>query len=55
MSREFEIGKGKNVKVEKNKVKTSTVEEGTECRLMIESKIEIVAGDTLESFTTVHK
>ena len=55
MRRDFEIGKGRIVNLEKNKVKTSVVEEGAECGLMIESKIEIVAGDTLESFTTVQK
>ena len=55
MRRDFEIGKGKIVNLEKNKVKTSVVEEGSECGLMIESKIEIVAGDTIESFTTVQK
>ncbi len=55
MRRDFEIGKGKIVNLEKNKVKTSTVEEGVEFGMMIESKIEIVAGDIIESFTTVQK
>lgn len=55
MRRDFEIGKGKIVNLEKSKVKTSTVEEGSEFGTMIESKIEIVAGDTIECFTIVQK
>lgn len=55
MRRDFEIGKGKIVNLEKSKVKTSTVEEGAEFGMMLESKIEIVAGDIIESFTTVQK
>ncbi len=51
MRREFEIGRGKIVNLEKSKVKTSTVEEGSEFGMMIESKIEIAAGDVLESTT----
>jgi translation initiation factor IF-2 len=55
MRRDFEIGKGKIINLEKSKVKTNTVAEGEEFGMMIESKIEITAGDVLESFTTVHK
>lgn len=55
MRREFEIGRGKIVNLEKNKVKTSTVEEGTEFGMMIESKMEIVAGDVIESFAITQK
>jgi translation initiation factor IF-2 len=55
MRRDFEIGRGKIVNLEKGKVKVSAVEEGDEFGMMIESKIEIVAGDTIESFTTVQK
>ncbi len=55
MRREFEIGRGKIVNLEKSKTKTSTVEEGTEFGMMIESKIEIVSGDILESFTMIQK
>jgi translation initiation factor IF-2 len=39
MRREFEIGRGKIVNLEKGKVKTSIVEEGLEFGMMIESKI----------------
>ena len=55
MRREFEIGRGKIVNLEKSKTKTSTVEEGTEFGMMIESKIEVVAGDILESFSITQK
>ena len=53
--RDFEIGRGKIVNLEKGKVKTSVVEEGLEFGMMIESKIEIVSGDTLESFSIIQK
>ncbi len=55
MRRDFEIGRGKIVNLEKSKVKTSSVEEGTEFGMMIESKIEIVAGDVLEAFAITQK
>ena len=55
LRREFEIGSGKIVNLEKNKTKTSLVEEGSEFGMMIESKIEIVAGDIIESFTITKK
>ena len=55
MRREFEIGRVKIVNLEKNKIKTNTVEEGAEFGMMIESKIEVVAGDVLESFSITQK
>ncbi|MFA6301182.1 MAG: translation initiation factor IF-2 [Candidatus Paceibacterota bacterium] len=55
MRRDFEIGRGKIVNLEKNKAKTSVVEEGTEFGMMLESKIEIVAGDIIESFLIIQK
>jgi len=55
MRREFEIGRGKIVNLEKGKVKVSEVTEGTEFGMMIESKIEIVAGDIIESFSITQK
>jgi translation initiation factor IF-2 len=55
MRRDFEIGRGRVVNLEKNKVKTREVEEGSEFGMMIESKIEIVGGDIIESFNIVHK
>ncbi|KKR39270.1 MAG: Translation initiation factor IF-2 protein [Parcubacteria group bacterium GW2011_GWC1_40_11] len=55
MRRDFEIGRGKIVNLEKGKVKTSTVEEDAEFGMMIESKIEIVQGDVVELFSVEHK
>ncbi|MFA5791506.1 MAG: translation initiation factor IF-2 [Candidatus Paceibacterota bacterium] len=55
MRREYEIGRGKIVNLEKNKTKTSEVREGAEFGMMIESKIEIVSGDIIESFSIIQK
>src|ERR1035437_6169052 len=44
MRREFEIGHGKIVNLEKSKAKVGIVEEGAEFGMMLESKIEVVAG-----------
>ena len=55
MRREFEIGRGKIVNLEKGKVKTSSVEEGAEFGMMVESKIEIVSGDVIEMFSIAQK
>lgn len=55
MRRDNEIGKGKLVNLEKGKNKTSSVEEGAEFGMMIESKLEIVAGDVIETFSIVQK
>ncbi len=53
--REFEIGRGKIVNLEKSKVKTREIEEGAEFGMMIESKIEIAPGDMIESFSIIQK
>ena len=55
MRREFEIGHGKIINLEKGKVKTSAVEEGSEFGMMIESKIEIAPGDIIELFSIAQK
>jgi translation initiation factor IF-2 len=55
MRRDFEIGRGKIVNLESGKVKTSMIPEGTEFGMMVESKIEIVSGDVLESFSIMQK
>jgi translation initiation factor IF-2 len=55
MRRDFEIGRGKIVNLEKGKVKTSIVEEGAEFGMMVESKMEIVSGDVLEMFSIAQK
>ena len=53
--RDFEIGRAKIVNLEKGKVKTSSVIEGDEFGMMIESKIEVAPGDVLESFAITQK
>jgi len=55
MRRDFEIGRGKIVNLEKAKTKVKEVEEGTEFGMMLESKIEIVEGDIIESFNITQK
>jgi translation initiation factor IF-2 len=55
LRRDFEIGRGRIVNLEKGKTKVSTVEEGSEFGMMIESKIEIVEGDIIESFNITQK
>ena len=55
MRREFEIGRGKIVNLEKAKTKVKEVEEGAEFGMMIESKIEIAEGDIIESFNITQK
>ncbi|MEK7088794.1 MAG: translation initiation factor IF-2 [Patescibacteria group bacterium] len=55
MRREFEIGRGRIVNLEKGKIKVREVEEGVEFGTMIESKTEIVEGDIIESFNITQK
>lgn len=55
LRRDFEIGTGRIINLEKGKTKTSEVEEGTEFGMMIESKIEVVQGDIIESFSVIQK
>jgi translation initiation factor IF-2 len=55
MRRDFEIGRGKIVNLEKSKTKVGTVEEGTEFGMMLESKTEVVSGDVIESFSVTQK
>ena len=47
--RDFEIGTGKIVELQVNKVKAKEVQEGSECGLQVESRFEIAAGDVLEA------
>jgi translation initiation factor IF-2 len=49
MRRGFELGKGKIVELQSQKIKTDTVQEGTECGLMIETKTELIPSDVLEA------
>ena len=55
MRREFEIGRGKIVNLEKSKIKTNEIAEGSEFGMMIESKIEIAPGDIIEMFRIEQK
>lgn len=48
--REFEIGTGKIVEVQVNKIKAKEVLEGTDCGVQVETKVEIAPGDVLEAF-----
>ena len=48
--RDFEIGTGKVVEIQMNKIKTKEVLEDTECGMLVEAKIDIAAGDVLEAF-----
>lgn len=50
MRRESEIGRGKVVELQQQKIATKKVAEDNECGLMIEAKIEIASGDVLEAF-----
>jgi translation initiation factor IF-2 len=55
LRREAEIGRGKIVGLQQNRLEVREILEDTECGLMIQSKIEIANGDVLEVFTMVTK
>jgi translation initiation factor IF-2 len=55
MRREVEIGRGHIRELQQTKNKVGSVEEGKECGLMVESKLEVVAGDKLVAFEVVLK
>ncbi len=48
--RDFEIGTGKIVELQMNKIKAKEVMEGNDCGVLVESKMDIAPGDVLESF-----
>jgi len=50
MRRDFEIGTGKIVELQINKLKSKEVFEGSDCGLQVETKIDISSGDVLEVF-----
>jgi len=50
MRREIEIGRGKIDGLQQQKLASKKVDEGNECGMMVEAKIEIAAGDVLEAF-----
>jgi translation initiation factor IF-2 len=53
--RDAEIGQGKIRGLEQQKKKTDSVGSGTEFGALVEAKVEIAAGDTIESFVTIEK
>lgn len=55
MRRDFEIGRAHIVGIERNKIKAKEIEEGAECGILIESKVEIAGGDIIEGFIMVTK
>lgn len=50
MRRDFEIGKGKIVELQQNKIKAKEVLEENECGVQVETKTNIAGGDVLEAF-----
>lgn len=53
--RDVEIGRGKIKELQQSKMASDSVSEGIECGAMIESKIEIAAGDIIEEINLVTK
>lgn len=50
MRRDFEIGTGKIVELQINKLKAKEILEGSDCGLQVETKIDIAGGDVLEAY-----
>ena len=55
MRRDFEIGAGKIVELQINKIKAKEVFEGSDCGLQVETKLDIAPGDVLEVFEVTIK
>ena len=55
MRRDFEIGRGKVVELQQQKLKSKQVTEGLEFGAKVDSKQEIAQGDVLEAFVVVKK
>lgn len=47
--RGVELGRGKIVELQSQKIKTNVVNEGNECGLMVETKVEMIPSDILEA------
>jgi len=47
--RGVEMGRGRIVELQSQKIKTAEVNEGNECGLMVETKVEMIPSDVLES------
>lgn len=55
MHNDEEMGTGKIIEIQSQKIKVKELNEGNECGLTVESKVEILQGDKLEAFKTVMK
>ncbi len=55
MRRDFEIGQGRIIELQQQKIKTKEVAEGNDCGMLVETKTEIAPGDVLEAFVMVTK
>jgi len=55
LRRNFEIGRGKIIELQQQKIKAKEVAEGNEFGLMIDSKMDVAEGDTIEAFRIVEK
>ncbi|MEK7538249.1 MAG: translation initiation factor IF-2 [Patescibacteria group bacterium] len=55
MRRGVEIGQGKIVEIQTQKIPAKKVDEGNECGMMVETKIEITPSDTLEACRVTEK
>lgn len=55
LRRDFEIGRGKILELQQQKIKSKQVSEGLEFGAKVESKQEIAPGDIIEAFTLVKK
>ena len=53
--RENEVGRGKIVELQQSKVIVKKVDEGNECGVMVESKVDIAPGDVLLAFVMVER
>ena len=53
--RDFELGTGKILELQSMKIKTDEILEGTECGLMVESKLEIIPGDIFQVVEIIRK
>jgi translation initiation factor IF-2 len=53
--RDYELGLGKIVGLQSNKINTKEVDEGSDCGLEIETNIDISSGDVLEAYQIIIK
>ena len=49
MRRGVELGRGRILELQSQKIKTDVVNEGNECGLMVESKVDMIPTDILEA------